>query len=114
MVAECIFCKIVAEEIPAEIVYETDDILAFKDVNPEAPVHLLVIPKQHINNILELADNDPNLFYNVGLAIKQLANDFSLEDGFRVVNNCGSAAGQSVNHIHFHLMGGRNFVWPPG
>lgn len=114
MTADCIFCKIAAEEIPAKIVYESEDVLAFEDINPEAPVHLLIITKKHIKNIIELADYDSELFHNIGLAIKKLAADYQLDNGFRIVNNCGIAAGQSVNHLHFHLLAGRDLIWPPG
>ncbi len=114
MTAECVFCKIAAKEIPAKIVYESQDVLAFQDINPEAPIHLLIITKKHIENIIELTDSDCDLFYNIGLAIKKLAADYQLDSGFRIVNNCGIAAGQSVNHLHFHLLGGRDLTWPPG
>ena len=114
MARDCIFCKIVEREIPAEIVYETEDVLAFKDANPQAPVHILVIPKAHIPDFNSIEQEQLYLLSSVGAAIQELANKFSLADGYRVVNNCGENGGQTVAHIHFHLLGGRKLGWPPG
>ncbi|ABR49183.1 histidine triad (HIT) protein [Alkaliphilus metalliredigens QYMF] len=113
---ECLFCKIVDQEIPATIIYENEDVMAFKDINPEAPVHLLVIPKKHIPSFAHLTQEDNEvLMPKIFVAIQHLAREFELEEeGFRVVNNCGTNGGQTVGHIHFHLMGGRRMVWPPG
>lgn len=110
---ECIFCKIVNKEIPSEIVYEDDKILAFKDINPQAPVHLLIIPKEHIASIMEF--NDDDLIKDIFVVIKKLAKELSLDNsGFRIVNNCGQEGGQTVYHVHFHLLGKRAMKWPPG
>lgn len=114
MAPDCIFCKIAAKEVASDIVYESDQVVAFPDINPQAPVHLLVIPKKHIANIGEIGSEDQNLLYQIGEAVKKLAEQYQLEDGYRLVTNCGTAAGQTVNHLHFHLLGGRNLTWPPG
>lgn len=114
MAPDCIFCKIAAKEVASDIVYESDQVVAFPDINPQAPVHLLIIPKKHIANIGEIGSEDQNLLYQIGEAVKKLAEQYQLEDGYRLVTNCGTAAGQTVNHLHFHLLGGRNLTWPPG
>ncbi|NLM70270.1 MAG: histidine triad nucleotide-binding protein [Firmicutes bacterium] len=114
MAPDCIFCKIAAKEVASDIVYESDQVVAFPDINPQAPVHLLVIPKKHIANIGEIGSEDQDLLYQIGEAVKKLAEQYQLEDGYRLVTNCGTAAGQTVNHLHFHLLGGRNLTWPPG
>lgn len=111
----CIFCEIVAGRIPAKVAYQDDDVLAFHDINPQGPVHVLLIPKRHITSLLELtADDDAT----VGLLVRQarnLAESLGLaERGFRLVFNCGDDAGYSVYHIHLHLVGGRPLGWPPG
>ncbi len=109
----CIFCKIINKEIQSDIVYEDDKVLAFNDVNPKAPVHILIIPKKHVPTL-----NDINDFSIVGYIyeiIQKLAKEKGIdESGYRVVANCNEAAGQSVFHIHFHLLGGRLLQWPPG
>lgn len=111
----CIFCRIGAREIPAEVVYEDDHVMAFKDINPQAPVHVLIIPKKHIPTLLDLAEDDATLLGKVYLAAQEIARKFGIAgDGFRVVANCGQAAGQTVFHVHFHLLGGRTMGWPPG
>jgi len=104
---DCIFCKIVNGEIPSSKVYEDDEILAFKDINPAAPVHILVIPKKHIASANELTVEDEALVGRMFTVIKKLAKEFKLENGYRIVNNCGEDGGQEVKHIHFHLLGGR-------
>lgn len=114
MAPDCIFCEIAAKEVASDIVYESDQVVAFPDINPQAPVHLLIIPKKHIANIGEIGSEDQNLLYQIGEAVKKLAEQYQLEDGYRLVTNCGTAAGQTVNHLHFHLLGGRNLTWPPG
>ena len=115
MVVDCIFCKIVEGTIPSKKVYESEKIVAFHDLMPVAPVHILIIPKKHIASILEIEANDVEYISEIHLAVKHIAKEFGIaEDGFRVVNNCGIAGGQTVNHIHYHLIGGRNLTWPPG
>lgn len=112
---ECIFCKIARHEIPAGIVYEDDDVVAFKDVNPAAPVHILIIPKKHIPTITAISDEDGPIVGKIMQAINKLADEMGVaEDGFRVVANQGRGAGQSVFHLHFHLLAGRPMNWPPG
>ncbi|PRX28345.1 histidine triad (HIT) family protein [Orenia metallireducens] len=112
---ECIFCKIVAGEINSNIVYEDDKVIAFKDINPEAPIHHLIIPKKHIPTLLDLQEDDKELIGHIYLVASKIAQDEGIaEDGFRVVSNCNEAGGQSVYHIHYHLLGGRNLQWPPG
>ena len=101
----CIFCKIIKNEIPSSKVYENDDILAFKDINPQAPVHIIVIPKKHIENILEL--NDESLLTKINKAIKEIVREQNLDkQGFRLVTNTGEHACQTVKHLHFHILGG--------
>lgn len=109
-----IFKKIIDREIPADIVYEDELCLAFRDVNPQAPVHLLVIPKKEISAVDALTSEDEMLVGHIFLVIQQLAKEFQLEEGFRVVTNNGMLAGQTVPHLHFHLLGGRPLLWPPG
>ena len=112
---DCIFCKIGRHEIPAGIVYEDDDVVAFKDLNQVAPVHVLIIPKKHISMITDMTEEDVPLIGKIMLAAKKLAEEFGVADeGFRVVVNQGRGAGQSVFHMHFHLLAGRPMNWPPG
>jgi histidine triad (HIT) family protein len=110
---ECIFCKIASKEIKAKIAYEDEEIIAFDDLNPHAPVHILIIPKKHIESILGLNDEDALLIGKINLVAKKIAQKFNLSD-FRLVSNCGKKAGQSIFHIHYHFLGGRRFQWPPG
>lgn len=111
--SNCIFCKIIKKEISASLVYEDEDVLAFNDVNPQAPVHILVIPKKHAANITELADFP--VIGKIYQIIRRLAAEKGIDQaGFRVVLNHGRQAGQAVEHLHFHLLGGRDFSWPPG
>jgi histidine triad (HIT) family protein len=111
----CLFCKIIKQEIPANIVYEADDILAFEDVNPQAPVHILVIPRKHIATTLDITDDDNELIGKMHQVAAKIAQDRSVADkGFRLVMNCNRDAGQTVFHIHLHLIGGRPMNWPPG
>ena len=113
--SDCIFCRVVRREIPSKIVYEDDQLLAFEDVNPQAPVHLLVIPKKHIDQLSSLSSKDQGLGGALLQAANRLAKDKGiLEEGFRVVINSGPKAGQTVFHLHLHVMGGRLFRWPPG
>ena len=109
-----IFKKIIDKEIPAQIVYEDDQCLAFRDVAPQAPVHVLVIPKREIVSLDELSDGDAELVAHLYLVIRNLARELGLANGYRVVLNCGRDGGQSVDHLHFHLLGGRQLTWPPG
>lgn len=112
---ECIFCKIANKEIPSEIIYEDDRIVAFKDINPVAPVHILFIPKVHIDSLNKIEDENKNLIGHMFVKIREIAEKLGIaDDGYRVVNNCGSFGGQVVGHIHFHLIGGRQLQWPPG
>lgn len=112
---ECIFCKIAQGEIPANKVYEDDQIMAFHDLAPQAPVHVLVIPKKHISSLLELGVEDQPLVGHLLYHAQEIARELGLaERGFRVVNNIGEEGGQSVHHIHFHVLGGRKLSWPPG
>ena len=105
---DCLFCKIVRKEIPSEIVYENDDIIAFKDINPEAPVHILVVPKKHIESIAKLEDEDYNLIPKIYKDINEIVEKQHVkETGFRVVTNCGKNAGQTVMHLHFHILAGK-------
>jgi len=112
---DCIFCKIVKKEVPAEFVYEDEKIVAFKDINPEAPVHLLIIPKEHYSSIKEIGREDGILLEDIFNTINQLAKEMDVyEDGYGIVNNCGDDGGQTVQHLHFHLLAGRQMQWPPG
>ena len=109
-----IFKKIINKEIPADIIYEDDLCLAFRDVDPQAPTHFLMIPKKEIMNVANLSDDDQQLAGHMLLKIRDLAQELGLEEGFRVVANCGREGGQSVDHLHFHVLGGRQLKWPPG
>ncbi len=111
---DCIFCKIVAGEIPSKKVHEDDDVVAFHDLNPQAPTHVLVIPRKHIASLDAADESDEALLGRILLATRRLARELGVESGYRVVTNCGAPAGQSVFHIHFHLLGGRSMGWPPG
>ncbi|MGD2128087.1 MAG: histidine triad nucleotide-binding protein [Lysobacterales bacterium] len=110
-----LFLKIINREIPADIVYETDELLAFRDINPQAPVHILIIPKEHIPTMNDLDAGHAEMVGKLMLAAKALAEQEGIaEDGYRVVMNCNQAGGQAVYHIHLHLIGGRQMQWPPG
>ena len=112
---ETIFAKIIAREIPADIVYEDDQTLAFRDVNPQAPVHVLIIPKKPLANLLDAQPDDALLLGQLMQAAVHVARTLGIADsGFRVVANVGPDAGQSVDHLHLHLLGGRHLTWPPG
>ena len=114
-VSDCIFCKIVDGQIPAKTVFESDDLLAFEDISPVAPVHVLIIPKKHIATLNDATDESAELLGQLLLCAKSIAGERNLaEEGYRTVMNCMSGAGQSVFHIHLHLLGGRIFQWPPG
>lgn len=112
---DCVFCKIVQGEIPSNKVYEDDKILSFKDLNPEAPVHVLIIPKKHIASLTEVNEEDAEIIAHIFKTIPKIVKDLEIDkDGYRVVSNCGEFGGQSVPHVHFHLLGGRSLNWPPG
>jgi histidine triad (HIT) family protein len=111
---DCLFCKIAAGEIPSTKVYEDDTVLAFNDINPEAPVHILLIPKQHIASIAEINEENSAVVAHIFEVAAKIAAEKGFADGFRVVSNCGDSAGQTVKHLHFHLMAGRDFGWPAG
>lgn len=111
---DCIFCKIIAGEIPSKIIYEDEKVIAFNDLEPQAPVHFLAVPKKHIANLDELEDSDKELIGHIFLVIQKIAKDLDLKKGYRVVANCKEDGGQSVPHIHFHVMGGRKMAWPAG
>ncbi len=113
MSSDCIFCKIVAGEIPSKEVYEDEDVLAFEDLHPVAPTHVLVIPKRHIDSVSTATDADAGVLGKVQVAAAKIAADQGLKD-FRVVTNNGRGAGQSVFHVHYHLLAGRRMNWPPG
>lgn len=111
----CIFCRIVNKEIPAKVVYEDDRVLAFHDINPQAPYHILVIPKKHLSTLLEISEEDKDLIGHIYMTINKIAQDLGFaERGFRVVVNCKEEAGQTVFHVHFHVLAGRPMDWPPG
>ena len=116
MMADCIFCKIAGKEIPSTVVYEDEMVLAFKDLEPQAPVHVLVIPKKHVESVAALKAEDKELTAHILVdVIPQIARDLGVaESGFRVVANTGDEGGQTVKHLHFHLLGGRSMQWPPG
>ncbi len=112
--SKTIFKRIIEKEIPARIIHEDDLCLAFHDVHPQAPTHVLVIPKKEVRSIADLADEDQLLVGHLLLVCRNLARQLGLESGYRVVANTGSDGGQSVDHLHFHLLGGRGLTWPPG
>ena len=115
MSEDCLFCKILAGDIPADIVYESETAIAFRDINPQAPTHVLVIPRKHISTINDLDEFDRTLVGDLFMAAKEIAAEAGIdESGYRAVMNCNEGAGQSVFHIHLHVLGGRGLTWPPG
>ena len=110
---DCIFCKIAQGQIPSKIAYEDENVIAFYDQDPQAPVHVLVIPKEHIASAMEVTPENSGLIARVWEAIPKIAADLDLENGFRVVNNCGKDGMQTVQHLHFHLLGKKQMGWPP-
>ncbi len=113
--SDCLFCRMVAGDIKPDVVFEDDAVLAFRDVNPQAPTHVLVIPKQHIATTNDLDESTADVVGRLYLAAKQIASDEGIAaPGYRMVMNCNPGAGQSVYHIHLHLLGGRPMLWPPG
>lgn len=112
---DCLFCKIRDGEIPADIVFESDDVLAFNDVNPQAPIHIVIIPRKHIATINDVEDDDELIMGKLFSAAKKIAAEKAVsDDGYRLVVNCNEKAGQTVFHIHMHLLAGRAMTWPPG
>jgi histidine triad (HIT) family protein len=114
MSADCLFCKIAAKQIPSKIVYEDDDVFAFEDVGPQAPTHILICPRKHLASLNEAAPEDQGVLGKVQLVAAELARKLNLLEGYRTVVNTGQGAGQSVLHLHVHLLGGRFLRWPPG
>ncbi len=112
---DCLFCKIANHEIPSTTVYEDDQVIAFQDIDPKAPFHVLVVPKKHISSVLEVEDMDKDLMYHIVTVIQKIAKESGIDQsGFRVVVNTGEDGGQSVQHLHFHVLGKRLLNWPPG
>lgn len=110
---DCLFCKIINKEIPADIVYEDDDFFAFKDINPQSPIHLLVVPKKHIPSVNHFESEDKELIGRLFLVAKGIARDQGVaEEGYRLIINVGKKAGQTVDHLHLHLLGGKTLPWP--
>lgn len=112
---DCLFCKMASGQIKPDVVFEDDRVLAFRDIAPQAPVHVLLIPKRHVVNLDDLGDDDAALAGHLLLTARRLARELGIAgDGFRLVNNCNRNGGQTVYHLHFHLLGGRPMSWPPG
>lgn len=112
---DCLFCKIVAGEIPSTKVYEDDSVYAFLDIEPQAPTHIIIVPKQHIASANELTDDNAEVVGHIFAVAAKLAQEQGFaENGWRIVNNCGNDGGQTVGHLHFHVLAGRNLGWPPG
>lgn len=110
----CIFCRIAAREIPADVLHRSDTVVAFRDANPQAPTHILLIPREHLESVADVGDAHAGVLVDIMQAAAHLAKTEGLDDGWRLVTNVGPAAGQSVFHLHFHLLGGRTMAWPPG
>lgn len=112
---DCLFCKIIAGDIPSAKVYEDDKVYAFRDIEPQAPVHILIIPKMHIASANELTEENASIVGHIFAVAAKIAKDEGIaEGGYRIVNNCGEDGGQTVKHLHFHMLGGRSLQWPPG
>lgn len=112
---DCLFCKIAAGEIPSAKVYEDEKVLAFRDIEPQAPVHILIIPKEHIKCANEINEENSSIVGHIFCVAAKIAQQEGIaEDGYRIVNNCGEGGGQTVGHLHFHMLGGRALAWPPG
>ncbi len=113
--SDCLFCKIIAGDIPSDKVYEDEYVYAFRDINPVAPLHALIIPKRHISMINDVEDTDAETMGRLFVAAKKITKELGVsEEGYRTVMNCGEAAGQTVFHVHLHLLAGRELAWPPG
>ena len=111
---DCLFCQIIRGEIPAKKIYEDDDTFAFEDISPKAPTHILIIPKKHVRGLKEAGPEDAQLLGRLQLVAARIGRERGIEDGYRTVLNVGPKSGQSVFHIHLHLLGGRDLSWPPG
>lgn len=111
---DCIFCKIANGEIPSKKAYEDEKVLAFYDLEPQAPVHILIIPKEHISSCAEITEDNSAVIAHIFEVAAKLGKELGLDNGYRIVNNCGKDGGQTVHHLHFHFMGGREFGWPAG
>lgn len=112
---DCIFCKIIHGEIPCEKIYEDDIVLSFKDISPGAPSHILIIPKKHISSLNDVTDEDSKIISHVFIVLKEIVKKLGIDEtGYRLVSNCGEQGGQTVQHVHFHVLGGRALKWPPG
>ena len=111
---DCLFCKIIKGEIPSTKIYEDESVYAFADIDPQAPFHAIVVPKEHISSAAEITEKNSDFIAKIFEAVAKIAKQENLEKGFRVVNNCGEDGGQTVGHIHFHLLARRNLAWPPG
>ena len=114
MSADCLFCKIAAKQIPANLLYDDADVFAFADISPQAPTHILICPKQHFASLAEAGAEHAAVLGKIAMVAAQIAREKNLESGYRTVINTGGGAGQTVFHLHMHLLGGRNFHWPPG
>ena len=112
---DCLFCKIAAGKMDTDFIYQDEQVVVFEDINPKAPVHLLIVPKKHISDLNSLETEDSELIGHIYQIAKQMAAEYDIaESGYRLVSNCGDDGGQTVYHIHFHLLGGRKLQWPPG
>lgn len=111
---DCMFCKIASKELASEIVTESDEVISFRDINPAGPTHVLVVPKRHVSSAADLSTDDGAILAEMFSTMSSIAADEGLERGYRIVTNVGPDAGQSVHHLHFHLIGGRPMSWPPG
>jgi diadenosine tetraphosphate (Ap4A) HIT family hydrolase len=114
VMTDCVFCKIVGGEIPANVVYEDERILCFRDLEPQAPVHVLIVPKKHLESLDAATEDDAATLGHLLLRVKEIAARLGLENGYRLVSNCGEDGMQTVKHLHFHLLGKRRLLWPPG
>lgn len=111
---DCIFCKIANKEIPSNTIYEDDKVIAFYDLAPQAPIHFLVIPKAHIKSADEINETNSEIIAHIFTVISKITKELGLSNGYRIVNNCGEDGGQTVGHLHFHVLGKRLLAWPPG
>ena len=112
--SDCLFCKIIAGDIPSTKVYEDEIVFAFRDINPQAPTHILVVPKEHIASVDDIDETNSSVVAHIFEVIAKLAREEGLDKGYRVVSNIGEQGQQSVKHLHFHIIGGRDMTWPPG
>lgn len=111
---DCLFCKIIDKQIPSDCIYEDELVYAFNDIDAQAPVHFLIVPKEHIESADDLTESNKELIGHIFLVAQKIAKEKGLTKGYRIVNNCKEDGGQTVNHIHFHVLGGRSMQWPPG